>query len=594
MKITVVPHSKLKYGGRKVGVAKVTKKNMSYQDAVKVAQDLSTEYAKHKNGYVSVALKYNLGWRSGNQTSLGSPVNVFSFEGYDDNAKYDQDTFDEMHVYFFPTGNKVGGTDVYNDCLWRALRDARNGIERLPKSIRAPEDLKRLLKIGRSDPVPLEKIPLTETICQFNINVQGEHTYISKNKYRQSVTIELINEHYQVPKSQYKQKTLTNGYNFHRCKLYVYSMIHDNVKLYDGKTMIQMNQRDLKLKKKEEKYKSIFVHTDEDLKTFYDGYVADAKTLLKESSNLIDLFKSQHVRDHVRSLFNLKSCNTISPEPLTQLECDFLKTSAALMYCEAGTYENAIKYDINSMYPYCLTKICFPVKEGEFKYLKELPEKLEYGQYRVEIEESSETRKLFRWNKDNKYTHYDIQAAKLLNLKVKLIVDDQPNALIYTKDKLEYGAKLFKPTVDFLYELKLKGVPYANKMLRTLWGSLCEKNVNHKTIYEDDEEFDITANARITGVYPIGNATRVEYCLHDSYYATPYARIGPFVTSYARMFMAKLIFPHIKDIIHIHTDGFITTKEIPNMRISKELGDWKIEKQGEAVITKINKPVQWT
>jgi hypothetical protein len=84
----------------------------------------------------------------------------------------------------------------------------------------------------------------------------------------------------------------------------------------------------------------------------------------------------------------------------------------------------------------CSDKFTFPVKVGEFKMLTELPNELNYGIYRCNIEPSLDenVNKLFKFNSKNYYTHYDIQLARKLNLSVYLMLDET-NALLYTKDR---------------------------------------------------------------------------------------------------------------------------------------------------------------
>ncbi len=119
----------------------------------------------------------------------------------------------------------------------------------------------------------------------------------------------------------------------------------------------------------------------------------------------------------------------------------------------------------------------FPIKRGTSQQLKILPDKVAIGFYRCEIEKTKDGLKFCRYNPLNTYTHIDLQIAKELNLKVELIQDNQPNAFTYTREQCVTGTQYFGATVDLLFKLKEKGNATAKKILTSLWGALCEKNM---------------------------------------------------------------------------------------------------------------------
>jgi len=569
----------------------IKQKGMTFEQARDKAQTIADDQKKQfktKQGRVFTNLLYNTGWKPAKSTLLGENVKLFSYDDYDDGgvAKYEQDKFDELIIYILPEKAKTGGNDTYNDCLWRAIRDARNGVEHLPATLQKPEQLKRKLQIPRDSKVNIELIPEVEKIFKLNINVTGDHPHISPKYFKYTIDIELIDEHYQIPKDKMKQATLNKGYSYQRKRLVVYKCNEDTVEIYDGKELKTMSYTEFKDYKKENKYKIILSNAEDlDPKIYYKNYCNDAQVMFKESNGMIDLFKSGFNAQHARALFNLKSGNTKRPELLNQFESEFLQTFASLIYAEPGYFENVTQYDVNSMYPSIMAKIMFPVVQGEFKRLIELPEKPEYGMYRMKVYPSSDPKvnMLFRINDENKYTHYDIMAVKLFNLKYELIQDGQPNALVYSKETLEYGSKLFKPTIDYLYELKLKKVPRANDILKALWGSLCDKQEYKVTLGPNDEPID-EPNIEVTAIYPVNDYTRVCYVKKDTHYLTPYARIGPFLTSYGRYSISRMLYPHKENIVRIHTDGFISKEELEDLKINIELGGMKIEKVGDVFV----------
>ncbi|RGB21570.1 hypothetical protein C1646_678433 [Rhizophagus diaphanus] len=152
----------------------------------------------------------------------------------------------------------------------------------------------------------------------------------------------------------------------------------------------------------------------------------------------------------------------------------------------------AQELDYESMYPTCMRKVDtqWPIYEGDFEYLEKL-DNLSFGIYRVEIEGQPETKKdekctrLFRYNPEKYYTHYDIERVKGLGLKVKLI-NESPNALIFSKKNCMSGEDLFGRWYDALINIKREGGPAgkaSKELLVSLWGALCEQRNNRLLVY---------------------------------------------------------------------------------------------------------------
>jgi hypothetical protein len=290
-------------------------------------------------------------------------------------------------------------------------------------------------------------------------------------------------------------------------------------------------------------------------------------------------------------LLRKKTYGFVLPDHIDQIEAQYLKTRGALMRGILGEYESVHDYDINSMYPHIMTLIMFPVKAGTFHTLQSLPEKLEYGIYRCSIKATTPLKKnmLFLFTDENKYTHYDITTARSLGLTIQMIKDGKANALIYTKDKLEYGSKMFKPTIDYLYDLKKKNLPYVKTILNSVWGALVAKRKMKDTV-DTNVEYIIPDNVTLEQIYPIGeDKIRFKYHKNNDTFKTNYARIGIFLTSYARMHMARTMLPHIDSIIRFHTDSILSLKPIPELKISDKMGQWKYVHYKKANIYDIHK-----
>jgi hypothetical protein len=79
-----------------------------------------------------------------------------------------------------------------------------------------------------------------------------------------------------------------------------------------------------------------------------------------------------------------------------------------------------------------------------------------YGIYKCKITNSDENKKQkIRFNPENYYTTQDLRNAKMLELQINIIEEDN-NVLYYSKESLISGKKLFSYFVDTLYTLKQK------------------------------------------------------------------------------------------------------------------------------------------
>jgi predicted AlkP superfamily pyrophosphatase or phosphodiesterase len=81
-------------------------------------------------------------------------------------------------------------------------------------------------------------------------------------------------------------------------------------------------------------------------------------------------------------------------------------------------------------------KFIIPNKKGTEQYLKEIPDNILLGFYRVKItSDHKHATKLFAFSSDDVYNNISLDHAIELqddyNFKIDLIIDDKPNAYIY-------------------------------------------------------------------------------------------------------------------------------------------------------------------
>jgi hypothetical protein len=230
------------------------------------------------------------------------------------------------------------------------------------------------------------------------------------------------------------------------------------------------------------------------------------------------------------------------------------------------------KYDFNSRYPsiMCSTK-CIPMKKGNFTTITqaEMDKKVankftpKYGIYSCKIYKSN-TRYdvLFGFNKNNQYTHEDIELAIFLNLRIE-VIEKENNAYIYDKDSLIPMNKIFDRYIQYCYELKKQKAPYAKKFLSELWGTLCEKTKHYRIITENADPIEIDVNYDPVSFKRLDDSRiRVEYDDNGKVFVYDWARLGTFLTSMARSKMARFLHRRIDDVVYCHTDGFFLKNEL--------------------------------
>jgi hypothetical protein len=149
------------------------------------------------------------------------------------------------------------------------------------------------------------------------------------------------------------------------------------------------------------------------------------------------------------------------PEEILQDEAEWINNSSKGALIFAEPFEGELyKYDVKSLYPHIMksTTLSFPIKRGEFLIIDKFGEYIAFGIYRCKVikSEDKNINKLFRFNDKHYYTSVSLDHAKSLGLKFELIQDGKPNHLFYSREKRLTFNEVFKPFVDFMFELKDK------------------------------------------------------------------------------------------------------------------------------------------
>jgi hypothetical protein len=551
-----------------------------------------------KNIMVMFSVDTDVGYRSAKSFHVNdSPIYV---------ENYKWDISPSFAIFYWETDKKPksGGNDENNDCLYNAITKIVTKFY-LSSKIKEPDVLKTFLRLDRNDKISFDLLGEVEQLLNVNIYVSGDHTYKPKNKknYRKNVHLTLLDGHYDIDKDYYREykNELLSGVGFKEKELIVYNILENDVLCcsgydeylmtvdefkaaknlsYKGEEAYMENDKYAEEEKNGKKYKRRFT-----LQEFYQFLLREAE-ILKELSHdtiyNIDLKRSGYNFKKESLKLSLKCFKDFDhPDPIKLNEQNWLINTmmGALIFCNAGSYTNAYDYDVRSAYPSVMTDeyFRFPIKEGVFEKITKFPvnEKGELyafcGIYRCNIERSGDEDidKLFRFNRKEYYTHYDITTAVFLKLKISLIIDEQPNALLYlAKDQL-YGRKVFLGLFQNMYNMKGHSV-LSKAILNSVWGQLCSK----KKIKRLDN-FDIDDDlVEINELRVIGSKIKVSYTKKTDYYCFNYARIGCFLTSKVRQKMAMDMYKNRQNIVHCHTDGFLSLVEIPELPIGTDLG-WK-------------------
>ena len=580
-----------RYGGQKIVELNYPKGTYSKSDMEKLIKIQQQKY-KGEPLMLMSSIKLDRGYRSMKAFGVDQNVHIDLY-GNESNES------DHFCIYMWKQKDFFGGNDEHNDCLYIAIMKALNLTE-LRKSWSTASKFKKRLDLERDDKVSIKKLPIIEEALNININVTGDYIYTSQNKYSKTANLKLINSHYTLDTSK-KSNDLIKTISYKEQKIYMSYEDKDEVLIYDGKSE-QVYSYDKYYEIKNDIFGKIAIvkaTNKDDIIEQYNNHIKNIKDIKSKSDGLIDYWScgGSH-KNAVLKLFHNFTKGVEDPEQISELEEEWLKDcfQGGLIFGKDITLDNATAYDVNSAYASILKHSGFkvPIKQGDFKQVDKLGEIVPYGIYRCVITKSGnyDTDKLFKFNSLNKYTHTDIYVARKLKLNIELIIDHEANCLLYGAGKCINGARLFKTIVDYLYKLKVDKVTYGKIMLNTLWGALCEKSYVFKAVYDSNEYYNIPEDCTILSISPTKKGNLVSYSKKGRYFKLNYARFGPFLTAVVRKLVADVIYPH-KEIVHrCHTDGFICEQPITDIKLSSEIGDFKIEHQGKCKINN-SMNVEW-
>ena len=218
----------------------------------------------------------------------------------------------------------------------------------------------------------------------------------------------------------------------------------------------------------------------------------------------------------------------------------------------------------------------------------------QYGIYRCKIAKSDDAsiNNLFRFNFENYYTHFTLNHAVILGLKIELIVDDEPNFLYYSRNKCLTCHEVFGRFIQFAYDMKERKLPFAKAIINILWGALSQKLEKKHYVGSDSDVINITDLQDIVYIKrEAHNDDRVvcSYYNTDRIFYNNFARICPFLMARGRLLMGQTFFKYREQMVRIHTDGFYSKIPIPVLCGSK-IGMLKCKYNANTVVVNNGKP----
>lgn len=263
-------------------------------------------------------------------------------------------------------------------------------------------------------------------------------------------------------------------------------------------------------------------------------------------------------------------------EHVTEEEAHFLDRSftGALFFADKEKeFINGYDYDINSFYPYIMSRSSFefPLSEGIMvKNTNKRKYPLEICKLEIEGEH-----KYFKKTKDNYYNTYQMQLLDVLGMKYKR--DTTEERMVWSEPIKSSDAFGF---MNDIFALKQKGNCQAKGILNSLWGLLGMKK-QFRIPLENLREHDMKNLVDLDI-----NAGWAQLKSDKREYKFVWGRIKTFITSYARLLLVRdYILPLEKEgfeIYQANTDGFITNAKPqhvkPMFSFGSDMGELKIEK----------------
>jgi len=249
-----------------------------------------------------------------------------------------------------------------------------------------------------------------------------------------------------------------------------------------------------------------------------------------------------------------------------------------------GYFDKVYQYDINSAYPYALTKL-IDVRNGFWIKSKDIPDFFYYGFLKVQVNSyEHDTISPFPYrrkdglvyfpninNSDIWYLTYpEYQLANKMGAEMDII-----DGWFFLPKKFDYLFADIKKLYEARKEAKKndKAMDLTLKLImNSLYGKFAEREFKIKAKLIP---FDGAQTIKIGNQTIYFKEMETAGTLFNPVYAS-------YITSLTRKILLESCINNIDHVLMFATDSILTDK--PILQESDELGDWKLEMQGEAVL----------
>ncbi|GBC46770.2 hypothetical protein RIR_jg20855.t1 [Rhizophagus irregularis DAOM 181602=DAOM 197198] len=483
----------------------------------RLGQTLQTRFPDKK---FQILLPYE-NWKPGGWTSGNQPASLFSLLDHYDEAQLpddaDPDYFERFIIYARDSPPAAGGCNgELNDCLYECLKNIYGTFSKMPKSIEKPEYIKKALGLNRDAPIPVLCMNKVEQLAgSLAINIVGDITRISKSKSDRCVTLILAEGHYSLALNPGRLHPSKIDRKRNLPIVYHEDGTNNVVTIYNGKTVKSCTIAQFQ---KTKNSKSSFISVEKNCKTGIYETLEEAYQRIHEERDVflqttkkfsLGINLSYHNWSYKRTalwLFERLSVGIPANDPLDPIEA------------ECTTQQVYTRVFNNRMQTF--------QSDG---------------------------------NKRGIYTFIDLQRAKKLGLNIQLIQNGKPNALIYDREARIPGTVIFGEYVHFLFKIKNQGGVagrVAKRVLNTLWGALCQRKRNYKTLTTDQTDpFTFPEGHTLDSIIPVGSDQwRFQFTNPGNPFKGEYPRIAPFLLARGRKITSEAIQPYKDKVRRIHTD----------------------------------------
>ncbi len=489
---------------------------------------------------------------------------------------------------FFGRG---GGADEMNDCFYNAMIQARiPGFEEMfpnPASFKKRFGIERnalvhtkyhLVGVGELYKNGIGKF-LAKTFDVWLIVPKWYNNWHQSGKYKVEMKFLKLNGdyHYLLAYNNYPRiPHLQSNYRNEEREFCYYHRVGDSVEICKGNGLEQRDANWLKEQKKLCLYGGEY-HLIKKPLSRIDGEIKDCEWFYNQKVELQQALQDVGI--------NLK----ITPGKYTFTLAEFWKRNPCVVFNnkfpaeEVGFLERATTggliwhtkyrgpaclYDICSSYPAILQSndFRFPRTYGKVVELVEPPTwPLAYGIYQAKVQEYQGP--FFRHNPDDHYTHYDLEVARLLGLKIEF------GKCWYKYDDLIDSKRLFEDFIQDLYSkrMRAKGNPLAESFLKQclsgIWGPLTQRK-RRELIVRDGTKYDHVIDDW-KNLVKHSNEKGKTYVFKNfvNSYVFGTARMKPFLLAKARYDMYMALHLWESWIKRVHTDSVLlscTIDELPS------------------------------